>query len=231
MSSAALSEEVDVSEATELVRLYQETKNRIAGLVSELDESGLGTVVPACPAWSIREVVAHLAAVAEDWTAGRLTGPPDDDETAAQVARFAGRGMAEVMAAWTEAAARLDHQAATAGLNPPIGDIVSHEQDIRGALGRPGARDCVALSYSADQVLTMLRTPVPLRITVDGVQYRSGPAEGAVIGLTTTRFEALRWRTGRRSRAQLAAMDWSGDPAPLLDHLYLFGPATTDVTE
>ncbi len=46
-----------------------------------------------------------------------------------------------------------------------------------------------------------------------------------------TRFEALRWRTGRRSRAQLAAMDWSDDPTPVLDHLYLFGPAAADVVE
>ena len=49
--------------------------------------------------------------------------------------------------------------------------------------------------------------------------------------LHTSRFEALRWRTGRRSRAQLAAMDWSDDPAPVLDHLYLFGPADADVVE
>jgi hypothetical protein len=36
---------------------------------------------------------------------------------------------------------------------------------------------------------------------------------------------------GRRSRAQLLAMDWSGDPAPVLDHLAVFGPAAQDVME
>jgi hypothetical protein len=41
----------------------------------------------------------------------------------------------------------------------------------------------------------------------------------------------LRWRTGRRSRAQLAAMDWSGDLTPVLDHLYTFGPADADIVE
>jgi hypothetical protein len=44
-------------------------------------------------------------------------------------------------------------------------------------------------------------------------------------------LEAWRWRTGRRSRAQLAAMDWSDDPTPVLDHLYMFGPAETDIVE
>ena len=35
----------------------------------------------------------------------------------------------------------------------------------------------------------------------------------------------------RLSTAQLAAMDWSEDPARVLDHLYMFGPADTDIDE
>ena len=121
--------------------------------------------------------------------------------------------------------------AETAGSNRRVGDITSHEHDVRAALGRPGARDSAAVWYSSDRLLTNLRTPVPLRVTVEDAEYRSGPDDGAEIRLRTTRFEALRWRTGRRSRAQLAAMDWSGDPAPVLDHLYMFGPADIDVVE
>ena len=63
------------------------------------------------------------------------------------------------------------------------------------------------------------------------ISERDDRAERAEILLSTTRFEALRWRTGRRSRAQLAAMDWSGDPTPVLDHLYMFGPAGADIIE
>jgi hypothetical protein len=36
---------------------------------------------------------------------------------------------------------------------------------------------------------------------------------------------------GRRSRAQLAALDWSGDPSPVLDHLTFFGPSAADIIE
>ncbi|MFY9921344.1 MAG: hypothetical protein WAL26_23560, partial [Mycobacterium sp.] len=96
---------------------------------------------------------------------------------------------------------------------------------------RPGARDSDAVVYSSDRLLTNLRTPMPLRVTVEDAEYRSGPENGAEIHLRTTRFEALRWRTGRRSRAQLAAMDWSDDPTPVLDHLCMFGPAKTDIVE
>ena len=214
-----------------IARLYQETSERIIALVTGLDDAAWSTAVAACPGWSVRDVVAHVAAVAEDWVSGRLAGPPTDEETAAQIARFGGCDVAEILAAWTDAAAQLDHMAETAGVKPPLGDIVVHEHDVRGAIGRSGARDSAAVWHTSDLLLAALRTSVPLRVMVEDAEYRSGPNDRAEILLRTTRFEALRWRTGRRSRAQLAAMDWSGDPTPVLDHLYMFGPADTDIVE
>ena len=49
--------------------------------------------------------------------------------------------------------------------------------------------------------------------------------------LRTDRFAAFRWRLGRRSRRQLAGPRLDGDPAPVLDHLVVFGPAATDIDE
>jgi hypothetical protein len=70
-----------------------------------------------------------------------------------------------------------------------------------------------------------------MRVTVEDAEFRVGAGDGPELGLTTRRFEALRWRMGRRSRAQMAAFDWSGDPAPVLDHLAIFGPAASDLIE
>jgi hypothetical protein len=221
---------MSVADPRQIAHLYQETRERIVALVAGLDDAAGSTAVAACPAWSVRDVLAHLAAVAEDSGRG-LAGPPTDEETAAQIARFGGYDVAEILTAWTDAAAQLERMAETSGLKPPLGDITSHEHDVRGAIGRPGARDSDAVWHSSDQLLVNLRTHVPLRVTVEDAQYRSGPDGGAELLLRTTRFEALRWRTGRRSRAQLAAMDWSGDPTPVLDHLYLFGPADADADE
>jgi uncharacterized protein (TIGR03083 family) len=222
---------IRVSDPRVVARLYQDTRERIIALVTGLDDAAWSTAVVACPGWSVRDVVAHLAAVAEDWASGRLAGPPTDDETAAQIARFGGYDVAEILTAWSDAAAQLDHLAETTGVAPPLGDIICHEHDVRGAIGRPGARDSAAVWWASDRLLDALRTPVPLRVTVEDAEYRSGPDSGAEILLTTTRFDALRWRTGRRSRAQLAAMDWSGDPTPVLEHLYMFGPAEADLVE
>jgi uncharacterized protein (TIGR03083 family) len=215
----------------QIARAYQETRERTIALVTGLDDTALSTAVAACPGWSVRDVVAHLAAVAEDWVRGRLAGPPTDEETAAQIARFDRHDVTEILAAWTDAAAQLDRMAETTGVEPPLGDIASHEHDIRGAIGLPGARDSTAVLYSSDRLLENLRTPAPLRVAVDDAEYHSGPDGGTEIRLRTTRFEALRWRTGRRSRDQLAAMDWSGDPTGVLEHLYLFGPADADIVE
>jgi len=66
--------------------------------------------------------------------------------------------------------------------------------------------------------------------TVDR-SLRVGPAGDDPIRWRTDDDELLRARMGRRSRAQLAAMDWSRDPGPLLDELTVFAPAAADIVE
>src|SRR5262245_22251718 len=175
--------------------------------------------------------------------------------------------MTRTLTGWTAGAPRFEEAISAFDIPPAVIDVASHEQDIRGALGRPGARDCPAVQQMAGWLLQRLRTPVPVSVTVECTEFLSGPAGGGrgagggrvagggraaavalpgvgrkeplpgagreepVLGLRTTRFEAFRWRMGRRSRDQLAALDWSGDPAPVLDHLVVFGPARTDIIE
>jgi len=237
--------------APDLAQLYRDTRERLTSLVAGLDEQALATPVPACPGWQVQDVVAHLAAIVEDALAGRLTGPPSEEETAVQVARYKGRPMPQTLEGWTAGAPRFEEVISAFDIPPAVIDVASHEQDIRGALGRPGARDCPAIQQMAGWLLQGLRVPVPVRVTVEDAEFLIGPAEAAgggraaaeplpgagrggeepVLGLRTTRFEAFRWRMGRRSRDQLAALDWSGDPAPVLDHLVVFGPARTDIIE
>jgi uncharacterized protein (TIGR03083 family) len=217
--------------ALDLARLYRDTRERLTSLVAGLDGEALATPVPACPGWQVQDVVAHLAAVVEDALAGRLTGPPSEEETAVQVARYKGRPVTRTLAGWTAGAPQFEEVISAFDIPPAVIDVASHEQDIRGALGRPGARDCLAVEQMAAWLLERLRTPVPVRVTVEDAEFRVGPDGEPVLGLRTTRFEAFRWRMGRRSRDQLAALDWSGDPAPVLDHLVVFGPARSNIAE
>jgi uncharacterized protein (TIGR03083 family) len=218
-------------EASDISRLYRDSRERLTALVAGLDDAALATPVPACPGWTVQDTIAHLAAVVDDALAGRLTGPPDEEQTAVQVARYAGRPMADILSEWTAGSPQFEEIIGAFNIPPAVIDVTSHEQDIRGALNLPGARDNEALLVMAGWLLERWRAPVPVRVTVEDAEFRIGPDGDPVLGLRTTRFEAFRWRMGRRSRDQLAALDWSGDPAPVLDHLVVFGPARTDIIE
>ncbi len=60
----------------------------MTALVMSLGAQDLDAQVPACPAWTVKDVVAHLVATAEDVMAGRLADIPTDEFTADQVARL-----------------------------------------------------------------------------------------------------------------------------------------------
>ncbi len=214
-----------------LSQLYGDSRARVVALVSGLDEPGLAVPVPACPGWRVRDVVAHLTAVGEDVLEGRLTGPPTEEQSAAQVARFVGRPFPELLARWDELTPEFASAIDGFEVWPAVLDVATHEQDIRGALGTPGARDSDVVRLGSDRLLRWLQPPVPLRVVVEDGAYDLGPDGDDAILLRTDRFEAFRWRLGRRSRHQLADLDWTGDPSPALDHLVVFGPAATDIDE
>ena len=214
-----------------LSQLYGQTQARVVALVTQLDGQQVEAPVPACPGWRVRDVVAHLTAVSEDVLEGRLTGPPSDEQTAAQVARFRDRPLSEVLARWDELGPQFGEAIDGFGVWPAVLDVATHEHDIRGAIGEPGARDSEVVRLGADRLLTWMQPPVALRVTVEDETFDLGPEGEAVIVLRTDRFEAFRWRMGRRSRAQLANLDWVGDPSPVLDHLVVFGPAPADIDE
>ena len=217
--------------APDLGRLYHDTRQRLIALLSELDGAALAAPVPACPAWTVRDVAAHLCATCEDVLAGRLTRIATEQETAAQVSRFQHHDPTQILAAWQNAAPHFERLVGARRIWPAVIDIASHEQDIRAAVGRSGARDAEVIRHGADWLLTRLRPPVALRVTVEDAEYRAGPPNGTELRLATSRFEAFRWRMGRRSRAQLARLDWSSDPSPVLDHLTIFGPSAADIIE
>lgn len=217
--------------------LYLDTHDRLVALLRGLDSAELGRPVPTCPGWSVFDVVAHLTAVAEDILAGRLTSPPSDEETAAQVARFRGRPFPDVLAEWSTIAGPLAEMVVAARAWPAVADVASHEQDIRSAIGQPGARDSDVVRLCAARLIAGLRPPVPVQVTVEDAEFLAGPdgpldsADPERLTLRTTRFEAFRWRLGRRSRGQLVDLEWSSDPAAVVDHLAIFGPSPTDIIE
>jgi uncharacterized protein (TIGR03083 family) len=215
----------------EIATTYLEAQRRIDALVRPLDATDLDRPVPACPGWTVHDTVSHLAGNVA-WAAdGRLRGLPSDEDTAGQVAELAGVPTADVLDRWAEGAPGFAELAAAADLWPAAIDVVTHEHDIRHAVGRPGEREGAPVRDLAELLLGWWQPSRPIEVVTGDQTWRCGPADGDPLRWTTTPFEVLRARMGRRSRAQLAAMAWSDDPGDVLDDLTVFAPADEDIDE
>jgi uncharacterized protein (TIGR03083 family) len=213
--------------------MYRESRLRLTTLMGELPHPE-SVHVPSCPEWSARDVVSHLLGGAEDVLAGTLSGPPTPEHTATQVARCEGKSMAEILEAWDSVGPGIEELLRSTPSWPVAMDALTHEWDVRGAAGVPGERDMPEIALAAHRLLDLLRVPADLTIDLDGelISFRpEGDQPLPHVGLTTTAWEAFRFRLGRRSRRQLEAMAWTGDPTPILDSLFIFGPSEMDIVE
>ena len=220
-----------MAERVPLSALYAETRQRLTDFV--LSRPGdWDRPAPATPGWTVHDLVAHLTGVAEDLAGGwSPTGGPTEEWTARHVARGRDVPVPELAEKWAKLSRAVEEALDRRPVWPIVFDVGAHEQDVRGAVGDTGARDSTVVTLGAKLLLRALDVPAPLVVRTEREEIRVGPDEGDPVRLTTTTFEAFRWRLGRRSPAQLAAMDWSGDPAPFLGHLCVFGPARSDVVE
>ena len=143
--------------------------------------------------------------------AGRLAGPPSEEQTAQQVQRHVDDDPSDLLAAWVEVAPRFEAAIAERGALPAAIDLLTHEQDLRHALGRPGGRD--------DELVAELAAVFLGRLEGSGLELRATP------------YEVFRAAMGRRTIDQVRALDWSGDPEPAFGSFFVFGPAAEPVRE
>lgn len=212
--------------------LYRGARERISTLARDASDDELARTVPGCPEWTVADTVAHLVGVADDALGGRLASFPSPDETAAQVARHRGRSLAEVLADWEELGPKVEAAVAAREMSSAVAhDAVTHEADIRGALGA-GRPPEEAWSASFQQLARWLpkRVDAPGSLTVDAGDVRLTAGEGEpTTAVTVEPYELWRALLGRRSRAQLAGWDWDGDPARYLAAFPAFGPTEQDL--
>jgi uncharacterized protein (TIGR03083 family) len=216
----------------EIARHYETAHRRIADLVRTLDADALGTPVPGTPGWTVHDVLAHLVAIPTDILAGRVQGVPEPAVTDRQVHERQDAGAEDHLAEWAPNVEPMC-EGARAGLIPSnlSVDVLTHEQDIRGALRRPPALSAEELRFTTNvygfgisRLVGRAGLPV-LRIESSDSDYASASGEGdPAATLRAPEFELFRLFSGRRSRRQALAYAWSGDPDPYVDRLNVFGP-------
>jgi uncharacterized protein (TIGR03083 family) len=210
--------------------VYLDTYRRFSALAADLTDDELATPVVACPGWSAKDTIGHVAGIAVDLVAGEGTVSASDS-TARQVEERRDRAMVDVLVEWSEAAEPLVEllRAAGSGLTAVGIDLWSHEQDVRNSVGKPGGREAPGMwltlkaAVSADQrVRTAGLAPMRL-ITGEKVWFiGDGAREGADLTLDLDPYEAARMLMGRRTYEEMAAYPWLGDPAPYLPLIHQF---------
>jgi uncharacterized protein (TIGR03083 family) len=209
---------------------YRVARLKLSTLLAEQPDEAWDLAVPACPGWSVRGTVSHLLGNVEDAMAGRLTGPPTDEQVADQIGRHAEGPAVALLDEWADAAEAFEPIVSQAGIWVVVLDVLTHTQDVRGALGLPGGRDDEDAALMARMVAS---TDLPARLVFDvgDEQLATNPVDGPTHRVATTAFEVARIRFGRRSPEQVLAMDWHPPLPAIPDGLFIFGPRDTALVE
>lgn len=209
---------------TDWPQLYREHVSAVTALVSHLDDDQVETVVPGTPAWTVHEVVAHLAGGPADSLTGRTDGAPGPEWTARHVGERLGLPVDVLL---EELASHTDSVTDTLVDEPQPGvvwDIATHHADLHEALGRgelPEQMWLPVLQSLAPRVTSGLTA----RVECGGTTYGAGGPDDPVV--TVAPYELFRAIFSRRSRGQM--QEWGaalGDEQ--LDALCVFGPRLDD---
>lgn len=225
----------DTDEATrDEVQQWREAHARVVGLTTGLSPDRASTPVPACPDWSVKDLLAHVVGVAADVVGGDEPDDHNEAWTQAQVDARRDADVADLLAEWAGSAERLVAWMGEHGTRP-LNDVVIHEQDLRGALGEAGARDTTGLRTIRDRMAARFSTAAEALPPLLMVEYRDddvepwhhvtrGSENDAAVVLSADGFELFRALTSRRTAEQVRAMTVRGDVTPYLDALAGLGP-------
>ena len=227
---------MDVGEGIEE---WDRARERVVALVSGLDDDESERHVPACPDWTVRDLLSHMVGLGTDVAAGDEPDDHNDEWTGRQVDERRGRTVAELLGEWELVAEPLRGWMRENGTRP-LGDVIIHEQDMRGAVGVPGAQDTAAVAELrarfADRFAQRLDglgdlPPIALRAP-DWSWCSAGPVENAAVLVEASGFDLHRLLVTRRSERQLRSWTTRGDVGPYLDAFALLGPLpSVDLTE
>jgi uncharacterized protein (TIGR03083 family) len=199
---------------------YRAVHRRVRDLVATADPAALDAIAPATPEWRVRDLLAHFVGVTDDVVNGRLEGIATDAWTAKQVDARRDTSVDDMLAEWDAQFPRFEEMLAGAPgeiAGQAIFDAMTHEHDIRHALGRPGARDSDAVDIAWGWIIEAraANTGKSLRFVTDtdDVAYGSGPAIATV---RASRFELLRAISGRRSAREIEVYEWEPKPEPIV---------------
>lgn len=211
---------------------WRAAMSRVCDLVEAATPEAVESVVPACPDWRVRDLVAHMIGVGRDAAAGDEPDDHDDAWTQAHVDSRRDRSVAGLLTEWRAAADEIEQHVRS--IDPrPLADLTIHEQDLRGALAVPGARDTAGIGLvrarMAQRLAAALATqevPGPVRLQSPTWTWQSEDGSPGVV-LDAPAYDLFGALTSRRTADQLRSWVVAGDVEPYLDAFAGLGPLPT----
>lgn len=188
-------------------------------LAESLSPSDLRRTVPACPLWTVLELIAHVVSMPAAIANGESPPGSIGEWLQSLVEARRSQNVGELTAEWQS----LD-DAISAILSGPgavlFGDLAVHEHDLRGALGAPDHR---ALEVVVMLPRTLAGFAAPLRnaglgaieVRHDNRIWRSHDSEPGWT-LDVNPWEAARAINSRRTADELRELPHGGDVEPYL---------------
>ncbi|MBO1753628.1 maleylpyruvate isomerase family mycothiol-dependent enzyme [Allobranchiibius sp. CTAmp26] len=214
------------------VQEWKDAQGRVIELVEGLATDAAETTVPACPDWSVRDLLSHMIGLDADVLAGDEPDDHNETWTARQVDQRRGHDIATLIAEWrsiTDPLASWMQEHSTR----PLGDVVIHEQDLRAALDAPGARDTDGLRALRDRMAdgfdARVRDAGAPTIELRSPDWKFVAGEGApTVRMEASDFDLTRALMSRRSADQLRAWTTVGNIEEHLDLFAGLGPLPHD---
>ncbi|HEX5401297.1 MAG TPA: maleylpyruvate isomerase family mycothiol-dependent enzyme [Pseudonocardiaceae bacterium] len=203
---------------------WTKAQQRVITLVAQATPEQVARPVPACPDWSVRDLFSHMVGLGADVVAGNEPDDHNEAWTSAQVRSRADHDVPTLVAEWRQVAGPLTDWMRERGPRP-LNDVIIHEQDIRGALGVPGAQDTPALAAIRDVFAGRFAArlgDVPA-IALVGPGWRWMSASDPEVVVSASDFDLARALVTRRSAAQLRAWTTRGDITAHLPAFALLG--------
>jgi uncharacterized protein (TIGR03083 family) len=199
---------------------YKAIRERVTGLVRDAAPAMLDAPSPATPGWSVRDVLAHLVGVTNDIVNGRMEGIATDAWTQAQVDPRHDTSVDALLAEWGEFGPQFEAMLAAAPAEisgQALLDGASHEQDLRHALGAPGARDSDAVAIGWTWMAGLrTRGNLPAICFITENDTATFGAGEPIVTVEASCFELMRASTGRRTAHEIELYGWQPEARPAI---------------
>lgn len=243
----------------DLAGAYAEARRSMTKIARDLPSDQLAARVPACPGWTVKDLITHVTSIATGVVVSRfeqglnlaMVWDPVVTERRelfvdGEIEARRSHTLERILDEWEERGGDLEAMLRGERPFPPaappladwivVTDIGVHHHDLRGAVGMPGDRDSKATGLSLRSYVEGMRMRSrfeerpAFRMCAGTREWVIGDGE-PVATVTADPFELGRAVSGRRNPGQIRAYAWTGDPSPFIDLFYPYGPRSNALVE